>query len=81
MRVQRMLLAMRIPLSDRVGTSYLDDGLRRVIPDGGRKAKAELKRLEGGSSAIVHGWAIGVATDASRYVLKGDGSVQTYQEQ
>lgn len=80
MRVARFVLTAKARLTPPAGTTCPADGLRRATPDGGRAARKELARLEAGGDAIVHGWALGIAGDDSRYVLSGDGALTPYDE-
>jgi hypothetical protein len=77
---KRQLLQLESRLIGRVGSKFPEDGLRRARQDGGRRARAELKRLEAGGDAIVQGWAVGKMNDDSRYVLAGDGTLTPYDE-
>jgi len=80
MRTARVALLARSRLVGKVGMTFPDDGVKRESADGGRSARAELKRLEEGGDAIVQGWSVGIANDFSLYVLKHDGSLSQVDE-
>ena len=79
MRVQRRMTDLMVRVSDPPGTVYPDDGLRRAVPDGGAAARARLARLEAGEPARVRGDQVGLAQDASIYMLEADGSLTPVQ--